>query len=396
MLKRDMENVLKRQLEVNSFVLLLGVKGSGKTKLVRNAYPKYNYVSLEDLAERTMAVKDTAEFFARHAPPLIIDEIQLVPTLLNAVRSKTAENPESGQFILLASRRIQAGEFDSSQSCGNHSVIKLQPVSLRELSAVSNDIDRDTILLKGFMPAMYDDENPGFINPADFYRNYINSIIEHDILKMTSLHDLPRFMHFLTLLASRTGRIMNNSAIASEVGVSSTTIGTWVSILKDAEIIFPLEAFCPTDSSQIVKTPKLYFTDAALAASLLGIETVQQMMRDPLMPRLFENMVVADAMKYCSDFNHSLSFFKNSNNRQIDLIIHNKDSERPEIVEIHSGRTPDESFHRNIRNFTAHNFPSAKGRFGTVIYSGQDYSSFSGVRYLHFQHLHTIFGAVDG
>lgn len=396
MLKRDMENVLKHQLEVNSFVLLLGVKGSGKTKLVRNAYTKYNYVSLEDLAERTMAVKDTAEFFARHAPPLIIDEIQLVPTLLNAVRSKTAENPESGRFILLASRRIQAGEFDSSQSCGNYSVIKVHPFSLRELSAESSNIDRDTILLKGFMPAMYDDENQIAVNPADFYRNYINSIIEHDILKMTSLHDLSRFMHFLTLLASRTGRIMNNSAIAGEVGVSGTTIGTWVSILKDAEIIFQLEAFRPADSSQIVKTPKLYFTDAALAASLLGIETVQQMMRDPLMPRLFENMVVADAMKYCSDFNHSLSFFKNSNNQHIDLIIQHKDSEIPELVEIHSGRTPDESYHRNIRNFSAHNFPSANGKLGTVIYSGQDYSSFSGVRYLHFQNLHTIFGAVDG
>lgn len=85
--------------------------------------------------------------------------------------------------------------------------------------------------------------------------------------------------------------------LSVEVGVSSTTIGYWLSILEASHIIFKLQPWYASRSSQVVKTPKVYFCDTGLLASLLGIETPSQMLRDPLLGNVFENMVVLEALK---------------------------------------------------------------------------------------------------
>ena len=198
----------------------------------------------------------------------------------------------------------------------------------------------------------------------------------------------------LTLLAARTGRIINNSAIANEIGVSSTTIGAWLSALKDTKLIFTLPAWPYDCSPLIVKTPKVYFSDPAVAAYLLGIESVPQMMRDPLMPRLFENMAVADAFKYCRNPEKRLFFFKNSNGRAVDLIFGNENGAAHTLIEIHSSRTPDERYHADMQRFIARYGKKGAPVSMAVIYAGKDYPAFSGVSYLHFRNLHTIFGVV--
>jgi len=81
------------------------------------------------------------------------------------------------------------------------------------------------------------------------------------------------------------------------VGVSSTTLGSWLSLLESTHLIYTLRPWFTSRTSQVVKTPKIYFCDTGIAASLLGIETPEQMMRDPLMGNLFENLVVTEALK---------------------------------------------------------------------------------------------------
>ena len=91
---------------------------------------------------------------------------------------------------------------------------------------------------------------------------------------------------FLSLLAGRCGQLVNNSALSGEVGVSSTTIGSWLSILEASHLVYILRPWFTSRTSQIVKTPKIYFCDVGFAAHLLGISTPAQMNRDPLMGNL--------------------------------------------------------------------------------------------------------------
>ena len=72
----------------------------------------------------------------------------------------------------------------------------------------------------------------------------------------------------------------------------------------------------------MVKTPKVYFSETGLAASLLGLKTVEQVSHDPLRGNLFENLVVTDFVKRAlnRDDEGDLFFFRTSDGLEIDLV----------------------------------------------------------------------------
>lgn len=187
----------------------------------------------------------------------------------------------------------------------------MQPLSLLELKACNIELDRDTQLVSGCMPFLFSEKGH---KPFEYYRNYVQTYLEKDIAQIGAVQDLMCFENFMRLLAGRTGQLVNNSALSAEVGVSSTTIGSWLSILEASHLVYILRPWYENRTSQVVKTPKVYFCDTGLAAYLLGIETPEQMQRDPLMGNLFENLVVNEALKarYNYGAEPNLFFFRNS------------------------------------------------------------------------------------
>lgn len=78
-------------------------------------------------------------------------------------------------------------------------------------------------------------------SPFEYYKNYVNTYLERDIVQIAAVHDLIRFEKFLRLLAGCTGQLVNNSALATEVGVSSPTIGSWISNGLEIDLILKEE-----------------------------------------------------------------------------------------------------------------------------------------------------------
>ncbi len=78
-------------------------------------------------------------------------------------------------------------------------------------------------------------------SPFEYYKNYVNTYLERDIVQIAAVHDLIRFEKFLRLLAGRTGQLVNNSALATEIGVSSPTIGSWISNGLEIDLILKEE-----------------------------------------------------------------------------------------------------------------------------------------------------------
>lgn len=74
-------------------------------------------------------------------------------------------------------------------------------------------------------------------SPFEYYKNYINTYLERDIVQIAAVH----VEKFLRLLAGRTGQLVNNSALATEVGVSSPTIGSWISKGLEIDLILKEE-----------------------------------------------------------------------------------------------------------------------------------------------------------
>lgn len=85
-------------------VTLFGPRQSGKTTLVREAFPEHGYVNLEDRESKALATEDPKTFFKNHPPPVILDEIQHVPGLASVVQVLVDEHRhDMGRFILTGS-----------------------------------------------------------------------------------------------------------------------------------------------------------------------------------------------------------------------------------------------------------------------------------------------------
>ncbi|MDE7228640.1 MAG: ATP-binding protein [Treponemataceae bacterium] len=393
MIHRNVSRYLQSCMRDYFSVAVFGPRQCGKTTLVRELYPDFSYANLEDMNTRALAKNDPDEFFTRFPEPVIIDEIQRVPELLSAVQVRIDKNRKRGQYILTGSQQIPLKNSVSQSLAGRIAIVQMQPLSMRELTASGIELDRDTQLVSGCMPFLFSEKGR---KPFEYYRNYVQTYLEKDIAQVGAVHDLLRFENFLRLLAGRTGQLVNNSALAVEVGVSSTTVGSWLSILEASHLVYILRPWYASRTSQVVKTPKVYFCDTGLASYLLGIETPGQMQRDPLLGSLFENLVVSEALKarYDSGAEPDLYFFRNSKGLEIDLILKTNRSLR--LFEVKSGKSLNDEFTRNMRKFREQyaSHVSHAGDspvLGTVIYSGETYASYKDFAYSNYRETGSLF-----
>ena len=294
MFKRQIENKVKSLMQEYFSVTLFGSRQCGKTTLAKSLFPTFSYANLEEMNIRSLAKNDPQEFFTRFPEPVIIDEIQRAPELLSSVQVRIDESQKKGQYIITGSQQISLKSTVSQSLAGRTAIVQMLPLSISELQKENIELDRDTQLISGGMPYLFTQK--GLI-PFEYYKNYVSTYLERDVAQIGAVQDLMRFENFMRLLAGRTGQLVNNSALAGEIGVSSTTIGSWLSILESSHLVYILKPWYMNRTSQVVKTPKVYFCDTGLASYLLGIETPEQMQRAPLLGNLFENLVVVEAVK---------------------------------------------------------------------------------------------------
>ena len=391
MINRTIAGYIKTCMNDYFSVAVFGPRQCGKTTLVKELYPNFSYANLEDMNTRALAKNDPEEFFTHFPEPVIIDEIQRVPELLSTVQVRIDKSKKKGQYILTGSQQISLKTSVSQSLAGRIAIVQMQPLSLSELKDSNIELDRDTQLVAGCMPFLFSEKGH---KPFEYYRNYVQTYLEKDIAQIGAVQDLMRFENFLRLLAGRTGQLVNNSALSTEVGVSSTTIGSWLSILEASHLVYILHPWYENRTSQVVKTPKVYFCDTGLAAYLLGIETPEQMQRDPLLGKLFENLVVNEAVKARYNFGAEpeLYFFRNSKGLEIDIIL--KENRVLNLFEVKSGKALNDDFTRNMKKFrTLYPTQVSSGADidGTVIYSGENYDSYNDYAYLNFHQVGNCF-----
>jgi len=378
MIKRAIADKIKKSVYQVPVVTVLGPRQAGKTTLVRELYSDHTYVNLEDKATRELAENDYIGFFKKYQEPMIIDEVQRVPGLLSAIQVKVDENRKNGRFILTGSHQPRLREAVAQSLAGRTTIHTLFPLSLEEIRNSGKLEELDDNIIRGFMPELYQDN----ARDADvYYRDYLDTYIEKDLRQMIAVKDLNAFLRFLTLLAGRVGQVVNLSSMSGEVGVSSTTLGEWLSILEDSFVVFRLQPYYSNISKRIVKSPKVYFVEPGLVAYLLGIETARQASRDPLRGNIFENIVVLEAMKARLNDNKepNLFYVRTEKGVEVDLILKKEGMLFP--FEIKSSMTPNNDFSKNMKLFC--NSEADSGEM-TVVYCGEGYDSFQNCKYTNY------------
>lgn len=324
-------------------VTLLGPRQSGKTTLARHVFPDYCYANLERGDLRELAERDPTAFFRAFPPPVVIDEVQRVPTLLSEIQVLVDEDRQPGRFILTGSHQPRLREGIAQSLAGRTGLLRLLPFSMDELAPAGVNPARDEAIFRGFFPGIVADGVP----PGDYLDAYLETYVERDVRQLVNLSDASVFRLFLRLLAGRVGQVANLQSLAGDVGVTATTLAHWLSVLEASFLVFRLPPYFENFGKRFVKSPKIYFTDVGLAAHLLQIEEPDQVARDPLLGGLFENLVVLEALKARRNAGKSpdLYYLRNQSRMEIDLLLATRRRFRAVEIKAAMTRQPDQARH---------------------------------------------------
>ena len=384
MISRQIDGELTATAAEFPVVTLIGPRQAGKTTLARMHFPDHAYANLEAPDVRQLAMNDPHAFFSQFPPPVIVDEIQRVPELLSVIQVLADSSRKRGQFILTGSHQLRLQEAVSQSLAGRTALLRLLPLSISELGAAGIHCTRDEYIHQGFMPRLYDEN----VDPTRLYRNYCQTYIERDIRQMINIRRLTDFEHFMRLLAGRVGQVLNLHALAGDLGVSSTTLKEWLSVLEASHAVFRLNPYFENFGKRITKSPKIYFTDVGLASYLLGIESPAQASRDPLIGNLFENMVVIEALKSRLNAGREpeLYFYRDNRGDEVDLLFRRNRQLIP--IEIKSAMTFNMEFVKGITRFRKIASSALKGY---VVYAGDLTPDLPDARVLRFTEMDLVF-----
>ncbi|SLM31195.1 conserved hypothetical protein [Desulfamplus magnetovallimortis] len=360
---RTLEKHIKLLASKFPVVTLTGPRQSGKSTLVRHAFPEKPYISCEDPDIRLFASQDPRGFLKTY-PNAVIDEAQKVPEIFSYIQTKVDLDDEPGQYILTGSHDFLLFEKISQSLAGRTAVLRLLPFSLQEIHGFCNFKNPDEYLFNGFYPRVYKMN----IMPYDFYSSYIQTYIERDVRLIKNISDLGQFQLLLKMCAGRVGQMLNLSSLGNECGISHTTVKSWISILEASYIIFLLKPHHVNFSKRLVKMPKLYFYDTGLAAFLLGINSVEQIQTHYNKGGLFESFIVSNIIKKMLNAGQEnrCYFWRDKNGNEIDCLVENGEQLLP--IEIKSGKTVTSDYFKGVDYYRR--IAGEKASHPFIIYGG--------------------------
>lgn len=378
MIPRLLQSELLTQLREFPIVTVLGPRQAGKTTLVKNSLPGFEYVSLEDPEIRAIAAEDPKGFLSRRQDRVIFDEIQRAPELLGYLQGIVDERREVGRFVLTGSHQLRLREAVAQSLAGRTSILHLLPLSIPELRAAGFGFEQfEDYLLHGFLPRVYDQKQ----RPRVAYASYYQTYVERDGRQLIQLKDATLFEKFMKLLAGRVGHLVNLASLSNDVGVDAKTIQSWLSVLEASFVIFRVPPHFDNFGKRLIKSPKVYFTDTGLLCHLLGIEEAHQVTRDPLVGALFENLVVLELLKarFNSARRPNLAFYRDLRGNEIDLLL--SEGRKLTGVEIKSSATYHSAFKERLKWFNGHVAPLERA---CIVYSGERQEFSDGIEAIPF------------
>ena len=328
-------------------LVLTGPRRSGKTTLLRKLFPASQYVLLEDPDVQVRVRSDPRAFLEGLRPPVLFDEIQNTPELLDYVRTLIDLHPRRmGQWLFTGSQEAPLMRGVSESMAGRAAVLQLLPFSLGETAKV-------TLLHGGFPEVLARPKGRDL-----WFASYLQTYLERDVRSITNVRDLATFRRFLALLASRHGQILNKTDLAAPLGVSVPTIGEWMSILEVTGQIILVPPYFENFGKRLIKSPKMYVGDSGLACYLLGMTSSPELERSPFLGALFEGFIASEILKSQTERGRrkELYYFRDQQGLEVDFLIPRPNA-KLWLVEAKAGKTvrpemaaPMSSLQRAARN----------------------------------------------
>ena len=370
---RSIERRLCEALEDSPVVLIHGPRQCGKTTLAQftcapnhltwhggyspwegtrlsrghsRRHRDYGYVSFDNPVARDSARDDPMGFVATLPERVILDEIQRVPALFDAIKIAVDRRRIPGRFLLTGSSNVLLVPQLSESLTGRLQIVRLHPLAQAELAVRSVTSDQppgfldalfgdgfpvsqterlgtrlvEKIVAGGFPPAL---ARPTARRQANWYRDYIETSIQREVRSVSRIRSLDVLSKLLRAAASQTAQLFNLSDLASPFELSRPTIGTYVTLLERLFLLEKLPAWHSNRLKRLVRRPKFHLTDTGIAAALINTDTATLTADRSLLGRLLETFVFQELRRQSSWCDLSTEFFhlRNKDGVEVDVVI---------------------------------------------------------------------------
>ena len=361
MIDRVQLNRVTRALENRPAVVLLGPRQVGKTTLALEiaASQPAVYIDLEHPPD--VSKLDDADFyFSENQDKLIIlDEVQRVPGLFQALRSRIDINRRHGrpanQFLLLGSATNELLNQSSESLAGRVSYLELTPLNLLETGP-----EKQTRLwVGGGFPSAYLEPEDSFNWCKDFIRTYL----ERDMPALGTRVPSTTLRRFWTMLAHNQGQLFNASQIGGSLEVKGQTASRYLDLMVDLLLVRRLQPWFVNVGKRLVKSPKTYIRDSGITHTLLGLHDFDDVLSHPIAGASWEGFVIENLLAVAPP-NTEAYFYRTAAGAEIDLLL--KFDKEMWAIEIKRTTAPalKKGFHQACSDVA----PTAKW----VVYTGEE------------------------
>ena len=396
--KRTLEGYIDPLMELFPVVAVTGPRQAGKSTLINHYIAKdWKYYTLDN-RELLLRVKTDPTLFVRgFGSHVAIDEAQKCPDLFHSIK-ELVDRGFDYKIILSGSANFLLLKSITESLAGRVGLLEMMPFSLSEkMGRVSNWIvkvlcESETIeelygrlstfeperlpdgelldfILSGGFPRIHDFEERGQRNT--WFQNYISTYIERDLRDLAQVGDVDTFQKVYRLIAYRNSGILNMSSIASDVGVSVQTIKNYISILEASYQVKRLAAYSVEQRKQVIKAPKIYYTDTGLLNYFVQNDSVERMVSGGDWGGVLEAHVFSELYKEIKDMapRPGLYYWRTNNGAEVDFVLEWKQRLIP--IEVKSAATVSPSSLRGLRSFKE---SQAEGKvpFAVVLYRGDE------------------------
>jgi len=294
---------------------LWGARQTGKSTLLKMLYPKSLYFDLLLSEEYNRFISNQGllrQIVESSTPsdPVIIDEIQRIPQLLNEVHWLIVN--KGVQFILSGSSTRKILKSGGNLLGGRAIRYELYPLSFSEIP----DFNLLHALNYGLLPRHYLSKSP-----QKLISSYIGSFLKDEIANGAKIRNIPSFSRFLEVSAFSNGEIVNYANIASECGVSAPTIKEYFQILEDTLVGRFLPSYQKKPKRRVILSPKFYLFDIGVANALLKRGEIKA--GSEMFGHAFEHFIYNEiiAHQHYSGIDYQLSYWRTTSQFEVDFIL---------------------------------------------------------------------------
>lgn len=315
--------MLKRQLKLDlpkgKSLFLWGARKTGKSTYLKKIFPDSFYIDLLHnntflrYSKNPGILEDEIEGLSNLDLPIIIDEVQKVPEILDEVHYLIEKN-KGISFILCGSSLRRIKHTGSNLLGGRAWRQVFLPLCYPELS----HFDLLKIFNYGLLPEHYLSHSEPIRNLEGYVVDYIIPEVQWE----GNIRNLGAFSRFLEAISFSNGEIINYSNIARECNINLKTVQGYIDLLCDMLLGYIIRPYTPSTSRQmIVSSPKFYFFDPSIPIYLLQKEI--KILKGSDAGHALENYIFLELKAYqeLNKKRYDISYWRTKSGLEVDFII---------------------------------------------------------------------------